>query len=357
MEPLNTYLFDEFFVGPVLAPETKQRTIAVVAYPGVEILDVAGPLEVFTFANMKLRIEGIIKERAYTFKVLAEKPGPITTLSGVQIIADEAYRDHDDDIDTLIIPGGLYDSAINDPLLLAWIQAMSLRVRRLSSVCTGAFLLAESGLLDGRRATTHWNYCNQLARDYPSVTVEPDKIFIRDNFIFTSGGITSGIDLALAMVEDDFGPEIALYVARFLVVFLKRPGGQSQFSAYMISESAKHPDLRNLQAWIMTHLTEDLQVEVLAGRVAMSTRNFARLFLTETGMTPAKFVELARIDAARHYLGSIDLSIEAVADKAGFKDPERMRRAFIRQIGVNPQNYRDRFGRGVSKEFHAEPKT
>jgi transcriptional regulator GlxA family with amidase domain len=257
----------------------------------------------------------------------------------------------------LVIPGGLYDSAINDPLLLAWIQAMSLRVRRLASVCTGAFLLAESGLLDGRRATTHWNYCNQLARDYPSVTVEPDKIFIRDNFIFTSGGITSGIDLALAMLEDDLGPELALYVARFLVVFLKRPGGQSQFSAYMTSESAKHPDLRSLQAWIMTHLVEDLQVEALAGRVAMSPRNFARLFLTETGMTPAKFVEMARIDAARHYLGSTDLSIEAVADKAGFKDPERMRRAFIRQLGVNPQNYRDRFGRRISAEFHAEPKT
>ena len=160
------------------------------------------------------------------------------------------------------------------------------------------------------------------------------------------------------MVEDDFGPEIALYVARFLVVFLKRPGGQSQFSAYMTSESANHPDLRNLQAWIMTHLAEDLQVEALAGRVAMSPRNFARLFLTETGMTPAKFVEMARIDAARHYLGSTDLSIEAVADKAGFKDPERMRRAFIRQIGVNPQNYRDRFGRRVfATEFHAEPKT
>ena len=234
---------------------------------------------------------------------------------------------------------------------------MALRVRRLASVCTGAFLLAESGLLDGRRATTHWNYCNQFARDYPSVTVEPDKIFIRDNFIFTSGGITSGIDLALAMLEDDLGPELALFVARFLVVFLKRPGGQSQFSAYMTSESANHPDLRSLQAWIMTHLVEDLQVEALAERVAMSPRNFARLFLTETGMTPAKFVEMARIDAARHYLGSTELSIEAVADKAGFKDPERMRRAFIRQIGVNPQNYRDRFGRRIPAEFHAESKT
>jgi transcriptional regulator GlxA family with amidase domain len=357
METLNSPLSAQQLDDQVQPHETKVRTIAVVTYPGVEILDVAGPLEVFTFANLGLQKEGISKEPAYTFKVLAEKPGPVTSLSGLQIIADGAYRDHDDNIDTLLIPGGLHDSALSDLLLLAWIQAMALRVRRLASVCTGAFLLAESGLLDGRRATTHWNYCNQLAQSYPSVTVEPDKIFIRDNFIFTSGGITSGIDLALAMVEDDLGPELALFVARFLVVFLKRPGGQSQFSAYMTSESANHPDLRSLQAWIMTHLVEDLRVEALAERVAMSPRNFARLFLTETGMTPAKFVEMARIDAARHYLGSTELPIETVADKAGFKDPERMRRAFIRQIGVNPQNYRDRFGRRLSAEFHAEPKT
>jgi transcriptional regulator GlxA family with amidase domain len=353
METLNTPLSPQSFTARAQPRETKVRTIAVIAYPGVEIIDVAGPLEVFSFANMRLQNEGITKGPAYTFKVLAEKPGPVTTLSGVQIIADAAYRDCDDDIDTLVIPGGAHDTALSNTLLIAWIQAMAPRVRRLASVCTGAFLLAESGLLDGRRATTHWNYCNQFALDYPSVTVEPDKIFIRDNFIFTSGGITSGIDLALAMLEDDLGPELALFVARFLVVFLKRPGGQSQFSAYMTSESANHPDLRSLQAWIMTHLVEDLRVEALAERIAMSPRNFARLFLTETGMTPAKFVEMARIDAARHYLGSTGFPIETVADKAGFKDPERMRRAFIRQLGVNPQNYRDRFGSRISTEFHA----
>lgn len=356
METLHASLTNPSFDARTPVRAAKARTIAVLAYTGVEILDVAGPLEVFTFANMGLQKGDITTEPAYTFKVLAEKPGPITTLSGVQIIADGAYRDHEGDIDTLLIPGGLHDAALSDPLLIAWIQSMPSRVRRLASVCTGAFLLAESGLLDGRQATTHWNYCNQLARDYPLVTVEPDKIFIRDTFIFTSGGITSGIDLALAMVEEDLGAELALFVARFLVVFLKRPGGQSQFSAYMISESANHPDLRNLQAWIMTHLEEDHRVETLAERVAMSPRNFARLFLTETGMTPAKFVELARIDAARHYLGSTGLPIETVAGKSGFKDPERMRRAFIRQIGVNPQNYRDRFGRSPSTECHKGPK-
>ena len=166
---------------------------------------------------------------------------------------------------------------------------------------------------------------------------------MRDGFISTSGGITSGIDLALTMVEEDWGNELALLVARYLVVFLKRPGGQSQFSAYLTSEASR-PELKELQAWIMLHLTADLRVETLAERMCMSPRNFARFFLTETGMTPAKFVEMARIDAARHYLGSTQQSIEAVADKSGFGDPERMRRAFIRQLGVNPQSYRDRFG-------------
>ena len=166
---------------------------------------------------------------------------------------------------------------------------------------------------------------------------------MRDGFISTSGGITSGIDLALSMVEEDWGSELALLVARYLVMFLKRPGGQSQFSAYLTSEATR-PELKDLQAWIMLHLTDDLRVEALAERLCMSPRNFARFFLTETGITPAKFVEMARIDAARHYLGSTKLSIEVVADKSGFGDPERMRRAFIRQLGVNPQSYRDRFG-------------
>ena len=276
-------------------------------------------------------------------QVLAAKPGPITSSCGLQIIADKAYSDVQDGIDTLLIAGTPDVSCLLcDPALQDWVRTMAPQVRRLASVCTGAFLLAESGLLDGRRATSHWDYCDWLARDYPAVNVEADRIFVRDGFISTSGGITSGIDMALSMVEEDWGSELALLVARYLVVFLKRPGGQSQFSAYLTSEATR-PELKDLQAWIILHLTEDLRVEALAERMCMSPRNFARFFLTETGMTPAKFVELARIDAARHYLGSTMLSIEVVADKSGFGDPERMRRAFIRQLGVNPQSYRERF--------------
>jgi transcriptional regulator GlxA family with amidase domain len=229
---------------------------------------------------------------------------------------------------------------------------MSTRVRRLVSVCTGAFLLAETGLLDGRCATTHWAYSGRLAADYPAVKVDADRIFLRDGPIATSGGITSGIDLALSLVEEDWGREQALLLARYMVVFLKRPGGQSQFSGFLVSEATNHADLRNLQMWIMEHPAEDLRIEVLAEKMAMSPRNFARVFQAETGMTPAKFVEKARIDAARHFLGTSDHRIETVAVVSGFGDAERMRRAFLRNLGINPQDYRLRFG---PPEAHAIP--
>jgi len=322
----------------------KIRPVSFVTYPGVEIIDLTGPMEVFAFANNALQRSGICSEPAYPMQVLAAKPGPVMSSCGLQIIADKAYSDVQDGIDTLLIAGTPEVSCLLcDPALQDWVRTMAPKVRRLASVCTGAFLLAESGLLDGRRATSHWDYCDWLARDYPSVNVEPDRIFVRDGFISTSGGITSGIDMALSMVEEDWGSELALLVARYLVVFLKRPGGQSQFSAYLTSEATR-PELKDLQAWIILHLTDDLRVEALAERMCMSPRNFARFFLTETGMTPAKFVEMARIDAARHYLGSTQQTLEVVADKSGFGDPERMRRAFIRQLGVNPQSYRERFG-------------
>jgi len=331
------------------------RRIGIFIYPGADILDIAGPSEVFAFANLMLLLQGVTKEPAYIIDILAEKPGVITTLMGLQIIATHGYSDMSDDIDTLIIAGGFVPagffpgidvgnpSTFKNPVLMAWIRTMSTRVRRLASVCTGAFALAESGILNGRRATTHWDFCQRLMLDYPDVKVEPNQIFIQEGNIFTSGGITSGIDLALTMLEDDWGHDIALAVARYIVVFLKRPGGQSQFSNYLTAEAAHRPDLRELQTWIMAHPAEDLRVEVLASRVCMSPRNFARLFLAETGMTPAKYVEMARIDAARHYLQTSNLSIEMIAEKSGFFDPERMRRSFIRQLGVNPKNYRDRF--------------
>ncbi len=276
-------------------------------------------------------------------------------MSGLEIIATRSYHDVDDEFDTLIVPGGfvhtlattdcVFESVLNDSALLDWIKSMMPKVRRLASVCSGAFLLAHCGLLDHRQATTHWDFSALLQQSYPAIKVDPDKIFIRDDNIYTSGGVTAGIDLALSMLEEDWGRELALYVARYLVVFLKRPGGQSQFSAYLASESSNRPDIRELQAWIIENPAATHNIEDLADRMAMSPRNFSRIFLQETGMTPGKFVERVRMDAARLYLEQEDLSIETVALKAGFVDAERMRRAFVRHLGVNPKNYRERFSR------------
>ena len=300
------------------------------------------------------------------------------TCSGLQIVAHHAYPEYDHPIDTLIVAGGVaaLERARSDAALVAWIRETATRVRRVAAVCTGAFLLAAGGLLKGRRATTHWGFTKQLADAYPSISIEADRIFVRDGNVYTSGGVTAGIDLALALVEEDLGRDIARLTARMMVMFLRRPGGQSQFSTYLGSKAdalrdrrwfqtwvrgqpdldqgrealpslsvATHsrPDLRGLQTWILAHPHADLSIEALAERVAMSPRNFARLFVTETGMTPAKFVEGARLEAARCTLEQTALPIEAIAERCGFGDPERMRRSFRRMLQVSPQDYRARF--------------
>lgn len=321
------------------------RPIGIIAFPGVAALDFTGPYEVFTCANLIIRKEGISQEAVYPITSLAEQSGPVTTLSGLQIIADKSYSQIEEDYDTLLIPGGLLpESVLDNAKIVDLLKVMAPKLRRLASICTGAFFLAESGLLDGRKATTHWSWCAEFAEKYPQVSVEPDRIFVKDHNIFTSGGVTSGIDLALAMVEEDWGQKIALAVAQFLVVFLKRPGGQSQFSSYLTREASSRNDLRDLQYWIMQNPEENLRVDMLSERMSMSARNFARLFLSETGITPAKFVEMSRIDAARNLLESTKFSVDNIAESSGFKDPENMRRAFIRQLGVNPRDYRKRFG-------------
>lgn len=337
-------MVNHLFVPEADTPDAKVKRIGIVAFDGVELLDLTGPLDVFGMSALGLLKAGVVTETPYPIEVLARQPGLITSSSGLRLHADSAYGQLRDDLDTLLIPGSPDISAVlADPGLIAWVRAMSTRVRRLVSICTGAFLLAEAGLLDGLRATTHWAFCDRFAHDYPAVSVEPDRIFLRAGHIATSGGITSGIDLALSLVEEDWGREAALLTARYLVVFLKRPGGQSQFSGFLVSEATKNADLRELQLWIMQNPAEQHSVDALAARVAMSPRNFARVFQLETGLTPAKFVEKARIDAARHLLGTTDSRVESVAVKAGFGDAERMRRAFLRNLGVNPLNYRERF--------------
>ena len=225
---------------------------------------------------------------------------------------------------------------------------MAQRVRRLGSVCSGAFVLAEAGLLDGRRATTHWSVCDALAQRYPRVRVDPDPIFIRDGRIYTSAGVTAGMDLALALVEEDHGREIALHVARELVLFLRRPGGQSQFSAQLALQTTDHQPLRELQAWIAEHPSADLSVATLAARVAMSPRNFARVFVRELGLTPARFVEQIRVEAARRRLEESAHGVDLIASECGFGSAESMRRSFVRTLRVPPSAYRSRFQTAAS---------
>jgi len=322
----------------------EPRRIAIVAYPDFQLLDVTGPLEVFAQAARFLAAS----PPAYTIEILTSGPRPLVSSSGVRLVPDGRTVGSPAGIDTLIVAGGPgVTAAVGDRALVAWLRRTARRVRRLASVCSGTFLLAQAGLLDGRRATTHWQVCEQLARRYPRITVEQDPIFVRDRGVYTSAGVTAGMDLALALVEEDHGRALALRVARQLVMFLKRPGGQSQFSAQLAVQAADREPLRELQAWIADHLDEELAVPTLAAQVAMSERNFARVFRREVGCTPARFVERARVEGARRRLEESTDGVDVIAARCGFASPEVMRRAFLRLLGVPPSAYRGRFRSAV----------
>ena len=316
----------------------------MLAYPGAQMLDITGPLEVFARSARLLLEQGLRADSVYEVEVIAAQTGPVKTSSGVEILAARPLTAVHAPLDTLLVAGGVGSrEALRSSLVLGFLRRMAPRVRRLASVCTGAFLLAEAGLLNGRRATTHWAYCAELAKRYPQVQVEPDPIFVRDGRIYTSAGVTAGMDLALGLVEEDLGRPLALAVARQLVLFLKRPGGQSQFSAQLAAQSAEREPLRDLQAWISDHPEADLGIEGLARRVAMSPRHFARVFLREIGVTPAKFILRVRVEAARRRLEESRDDVESVAATCGFGSAEVMRRAFLRTVRVSPSAYRSRF--------------
>jgi len=324
----------------------QHRHIAMVVYPDCEIVDVTGPMDVFCFANYALRLAGRVAETesVYSLSLIAEQAGPVKTASGMRIIADYAYEDVPDGIDTLMVTGAPFPVASwADQRLARWLPGMMPKVRRMVSICTGAFVLAESGLLNHRKATTHWLFCEQMANRYRDIQILPDKIFVRDGSIYTSGGVTAGIDLALSLVEEDWGWEVAAGVARGMLIFMRRPGGQSQFSSFAFTEAKTRKDFRELQAWIVSHPEEDLSVEILADRMAMSPRNFSRVFCHEIGMTPAKFVERTRLEASRNMMLRTDLSMESIAGKCGFNNAEQMRRTFQRFLNISPQEYRANF--------------
>ena len=313
--------------------------VAILAFPRFQLLDVAGPADVFAEACRQLG-----QPNAYQVQVLSTQSGMLASSSGLLMAVDASIASHKGAIDTLLVAGSPdLDDMAGDTSLDDWLQRQARRVRRYGSVCTGAFVLAASGLLDGKRVATHWNSTERLAADYPATCVEPDAIYVQDGQLFTSAGVTAGMDLALAMVEADHGRELALKVARALVMFLKRPGGQSQFSAHLAAQTAEKSSVRELQDYVLAHLRNDLSVPVLAAHAGMSERNFARTFRSETGTTPAEFVENARIDAARRLAEDTDLPAKRLADAVGYANVDGFRRAFGRRLGVSLVEYRRRF--------------
>jgi transcriptional regulator GlxA family with amidase domain len=309
------------------------RKVVIIGPPPVQVLDVTGPLEVFS--------------NAPDYEIRLANPGVERTLQtnrGI-VLADaipmgEVYGP----IDTLIVAGGPgAESGSYDPSFIAWIAKVAGHSRRVASICTGAFLLAEAGLLNGKQAVTHWRFCDRLAREYPNVIVRPEPIYLRDGAIYTSAGITAGIDLSLALVEEDHGHETALNIARFLVMFLVRPGSQAQYSHMLSHQAVTSQPLRELQVWMLQHLSANLTVESLAERIGMSARHFTRVCLRETGMNPGQFVDRMRVEAAQQIIDSSSRGLKEIADLCGFKSADAMRRTFLRVLGVTAAEYASRF--------------
>ena len=325
--------------SPRSAPNAV-RFIDVLTYPAVQLLDVTGPVQVFASANDIVAETG--GARPYALRVVARGGQGVTASAGL-VIAAGPLPPIGDALDTLLVAGGEgAEAAAEDPALVDWVRERATQARRVASVCTGAFLLAAAGVLDGRRAATHWMYCAKLAQRFPAVRVEPDPIFVCDGPVWTSAGVTAGIDLALALVEEDLGRAVALAVARYLVVFLKRPGGQAQFSAALSLQTADDK-FGALHEWINGHLGDDLSLSILADQAGMSERSFSRRYAEAAGQTPARAIERLRIDAARRLLSDSRLPVKRIAQRCGFGSEETMRRSFQRLLAVTPQDYRARF--------------
>jgi transcriptional regulator GlxA family with amidase domain len=316
------------------------KTVAILAMPGVQLLDVSGPLDVFAEANLQARAQ------AYRLQVIATRRGPVRSSSGVRLMPHAVIGDAmDEPIHTLLVAGSPHAAdAVSDANVTTWLRKLTPKMRRFGSVCSGAFVLAQAGLLNGRRVTTHWAVADQLAQEFPSVTVDADAIHVRDGRLRTAAGVTAGLDLSLALVEEDLGRDIAMKVAAQLVMFFKRPGGQMQFSRKGEAAPTGRSALQEVQRWISANPAEDHGVANLAARMGLSERHFARLFRQEVGVTPAAWVEDVRVAAARRLLEAGNAAPKQVAFECGFADADTLRRAFQRQVGITPAEYRKRFG-------------
>jgi transcriptional regulator GlxA family with amidase domain len=323
----------------------RSRTIVFLAAPNTQILDVTGPFQIFVRAAELFVQENPAHKSPY--KVLlasTTRRRSVTTNCGLVLTGAETYRSLRGPIDTLLVAGGSgVENAAQDEELLFWLRKTAERVRRIGSICTGAFLLASAGLLDGKRAVTHWKWAAELASKFKCTTVDPDPIYIRDGNTYTTAGVTAGMDLALALVDEDLGSPMALKVARELVLYLRRAGGQSQFSTALSLQASDRKQIEELRAWALDNLEQDLPVGKLAARAGMSPRNFARVFLKDTGTTPARFVERLRVEAARRRLEESHDKLEKVANDCGFGSIQSLRRSFLRVLHVPPNDYRHRF--------------
>ncbi|TXN27429.1 GlxA family transcriptional regulator [Methylobacterium sp. WL19] len=319
--------------------ERRVINVGIVAPGGSQSLDIVGPVDTFSQVG-RIPDAGV----SYAVSLLGTAPGPIRASSGLRILPDRLIGEAGETFDTLLVVGSPdVQDETQDLALRDWLLEKAPTTRRIASICNGAFILAAAGLLEGRRATTHWQYAGALAARYPGVHVEPDRIFVRDEHVYSSAGVTAGIDLALALIEQDCGSGVSLAVARALVVFLRRPGGQSQFSVHLRAQLTEQSQLGGISDFILANLSEDLSLARLAHRAAMSERSLMRLFREELHTTPARYVEAARVEAARSILETGTTSIQQVAHRCGFGSTDTLRRAFLRHFGIAPGDYRQRF--------------
>lgn len=328
----------------------KARRVVLLAHDQMNLLDLAGPLQALSTASKLFSGKG---PALYETIVASVDGGLVVTSAGLPIMTVPLSALHDVPIDTLIAPGGSKDDEMRaPPPLIAWIALRAPQVRRLCSVCTGAFLLAAAGTLDGRRVATHWDWVARLEKLHPAIRVDGDRIFIQDGSVWTSAGVSAGIDLTLALIEDDYGHRVAIETARQLVMFIKRSGGQSQFSVPLAAQSDPTGKFADLHAWIVEHIADDLSIGRLAEQAGMATRTFARAYADAHGRTPAKTVEAMRMEVACRALEETGLPLKALASRAGYANEQSLRRAFQRQLGIGPLQYRERFsvhGQAASK--------
>lgn len=326
--------------------EFPLREIAQVLYKNAQVLDITGPTEVFAQVNEALEKSDACDGPAYNISLVAEAKGSVVMSSGLKLFADESFKTYESyNVDTLLVPGGsgVYQALLQEGLL-SFVKVLHTSAKRVASICTGTFIIAEAGLLNGKHATTHWSRCKRLADKYPEIKVRPDNIYVKEGNLYSSAGVTAGIDLALALVEEDFGRDMALLVAKQLIVYMKRQGGQSQFSTHLARQSATVGFMQDTLEWINQNPSQSMSVDILAARCAMSERNFSRIFKKEIGITPGKYVEKMRVEYATQMIETQNLSLDSIAESSGFKSEEMMRRAFVRQLNILPHLYRKNFG-------------